>query len=98
MLNKANKIAANLASENGQADVAKFISVSKCKYSKKLRSMTLDTVKYGADDGGKDEAKVLLLTAAEVGNTHVTVCEGILLGLVTEFYRDRVLPWLRTGT
>ena len=53
-----------------------FISVSKCKYSKKLLSMTLDTVKYGAGDGGKDEVKVLLPTAAEEGNTHVTVCRA----------------------
>ena len=53
-----------------------FISDRKCKYSKKLQSMTLDTVKYGADDGGKDEVKVLLLTAAEEGNTHVTVCRA----------------------
>ena len=53
-----------------------FISDRKCKYSKKLLSMTLDTVKYGAGDGGKNEVKVLLPTAAEEGNAHITVCRA----------------------
>jgi ankyrin repeat protein len=34
----------------------------------KLRSTTLDTAEYGADDDGKDEAKVSLHAAAEEGS------------------------------
>ena len=69
-LNKAGTSAAELASENGQAEVAKFISEYKANTNtrNKLRSTTLDTVACGADDDGKDEAKVLLHDAADEGN------------------------------
>ena len=70
MLNKAGRSASELASENGRAEVAKFISEYKANPNtgSKLRSPTLDTVEYAADDDGKDEANDLLHAAAEEGN------------------------------
>jgi ankyrin repeat protein len=70
VLNKANRTAAELASENGQAEVAKFISEYKSNPNtrNKLLSTTLDTVEYDAEDDGKDEAKVSLHDAVEEGN------------------------------
>jgi ankyrin repeat protein len=70
VLDKAGRSAAKLASENGQAEVAKLISEYKSNADtrNKLQSTTLDTVEYGADDDGKDKAKVSLHTAAEAGN------------------------------
>jgi ankyrin repeat protein len=70
VLNKAGSSPAELALENGQAEVAEFISEYKANANtrNKLRSATLDTVEYGADNDGKDEAKVSLHTAAEEGN------------------------------
>ncbi len=70
MLNKAGRNAAKLASENGKAEVAKFLSEYKTNANtrNKLRSMALDTVEYGADDDGKDKAMVSLHAAAEEGN------------------------------
>jgi ankyrin repeat protein len=58
-LNKAGRSAAELASENGQATVAKFISEYKTNANtrNKLRSTTLDTVEYGADDDGERRGK-----------------------------------------
>ena len=55
MLNKANKTAAELASENGKAEVAKFIAEYKADANirNKIRSTTLDTAQYGADEDGK---------------------------------------------
>ena len=55
--------AGELALENGQAEVAKFI----CEYTadvnirNNLWSTTLDTVEYGVNKGGTDKAKDLLL-------------------------------------
>jgi ankyrin repeat protein len=70
VLNKAGGSAAELASENGQAEVANFITEYKANANtrNKLRSTTLDTIEYGADDDGKDEAKNSLHAAAEEGN------------------------------
>jgi ankyrin repeat protein len=70
VLNKAGRSAAELALENGQAEVAEFISEYKANAitRNKLRSTTLDTDEYCADDDGKDEAKVSLHAAAEEGN------------------------------
>jgi len=70
VLNKAGRSAAELASKNGHADVAKFISEYKtiATSGNKVRSATMDTVEYDADDDGKDEAKVSLHAAAEEGN------------------------------
>jgi len=70
VLNKAGRSAAELASENGQVEVAKFISEYKANPNtrNKSRSTTLDTVEYRADDDGTHEAKVSLHTAAEEGN------------------------------
>jgi ankyrin repeat protein len=67
---KAGRCAAELASENGQAEVAKFISEYRenTNTRNKLLSTTLDTVAYGADDDGKDAVKVSLHAAAEEGN------------------------------
>jgi len=73
VLNKANRTAAELASDNGQAEVAKFISEYKANPNtrNKLLSTTLDTVEFGADDDGKNEAKVSLHDAAEAGDIDV---------------------------
>ena len=71
VLNKAGRSAGELASENGQAEVAKFISEYRANPNagRNLRSMTLDTaVEYGADDDWKEEAKDLLHAAAEQGD------------------------------
>jgi len=70
MLNKAGRTAAELASENGQAEVAKFIPEYKANADtrNKLQFTTLDTVEDGVDEDGKDEAKVSLHAAAEEGN------------------------------
>jgi ankyrin repeat protein len=72
VLNTAGRSAAEFASENGQAEVAKFISEYKANPNtqNKLRSTTLDTGEYGADDYGRDEAKVSLHAAAEEGNVN----------------------------
>jgi ankyrin repeat protein len=69
-INLANRTAAELASKNGQAEVVKFISEYKANSNNrnKLLFTALDTVEYGADDDGKDEAKVSLHDAAEEGN------------------------------
>ena len=58
MLNKASKCAAELASENGQAEVEEFISEYKenANIRNKLLSTTLETVECSADDDGKVEA------------------------------------------
>jgi ankyrin repeat protein len=70
VVNKAGRSAAELASKNGQADVAKFICEYKANANtrNKLPSTALDTIEYGADDDGKDEAEVLLGAAAKAGN------------------------------
>jgi len=70
VLSKAGRSAAELASENSQAEVAKFISEYKTNPNtrNKLLSTTLDTVEYGADDDVKDEAKVSLHAAVEEGS------------------------------
>jgi ankyrin repeat protein len=67
VLNKAGRSAAELASENGQAEVVNFISEYKSNANtrNKLQSTTLDTVEYGVDDDGKDETKDSLHVAAE---------------------------------
>jgi ankyrin repeat protein len=59
-----------LASENSQAEVVKFISEYEANANtrNKLPSTRLDTVEYGADDDGKDDATVSLHAAAEEGN------------------------------
>jgi ankyrin repeat protein len=69
VVSKAGRSAGELASENGQAEVAKFISEYRANANTRnqLRSTTLDTVEYGADDDGK-EAKDSLHAAAEEGN------------------------------
>jgi len=70
VLNKAGRSAAELASENGQAEVAKFISEYKANANtrNKIRSMTLKTVEFGAVDDSKNEAKDSLHAAVEEGN------------------------------
>ena len=73
VLNKANKTAAELASENGQAEVAKFISEYKADADirNNIRSTTLDSTEstqFGADEDGKDEQNASLHAAAEEGN------------------------------
>ena len=73
VLNKANKTAAELASENDKPKVAKFIAEYKAdaKLRNKIRSTTLDTVQYGAIEDGKDKQKASLHSAAEEGNIDV---------------------------
>jgi ankyrin repeat protein len=75
VFNKANKTAAELASENGKAKIATFISDYKADASilNKVRSGTLDTAqsRYDADEDGKDEAMVSLHAAVKEGNVEV---------------------------
>ena len=73
VVNKAGRSAGELASENGQAEVAKFISKYKenANARDKLRSTILDTAEYGVDDDGKEEAEDLLNTAAEEGDIDI---------------------------
>jgi ankyrin repeat protein len=70
VLNQAERSAAELAWENGQAEVAKFISEYKANPNTRneLQSTTLNTVEGGAGDDGKDEGEVSLHAAAEEGN------------------------------
>jgi ankyrin repeat protein len=70
VLNKAGRSAAELAGKNGQAEVAKFVSEyeENANTRNRLRPTKLDTVEYGAEGDGKDEAKVSLHAAAEEGN------------------------------
>jgi ankyrin repeat protein len=65
VLNKANKTAAEMASEVDNAEVAKLIAEYKADANlrSKIRSATLDTAEYGADEG-----KGLLHAAVEEGN------------------------------
>ena len=69
VLDKAGRSAAELASENGQAEVAKFISEYKANANtrNKLRSTSLESIEFGADDDGRDEANDSLHAAAEEG-------------------------------
>jgi hypothetical protein len=62
-----------LASENGKAEVAKFIAEYKADANirNKIRSSTLDTAQYGADEDGKDEGNASLHAAAEEGNIDI---------------------------
>ena len=73
VLNKANKTATELASENCQAEVAKLIAEYKAdgNIRNKIRSTTLDTAQYAADEDGKDRGVALLHAAAEEGNIDV---------------------------
>ena len=73
VLNKANKTATELASENGEAEVAKLIAEYKAdgNIRNKIRSTTLDTAQYAADEDGKDRGVALLHAAAEEGNIDV---------------------------
>ena len=70
---QANKTAAELASENDKAEVANLITEYKTNANirNKIRSNTLDTAGYGADEDGKDEGKASLHAAAEDGNINV---------------------------
>ena len=70
VLDKDGRSAAELASGNDQADVAKFISEYKANPNtrNKLRSTTLDTVEYGAEDDTNVDATISLHTDAEEGN------------------------------
>jgi ankyrin repeat protein len=56
VLDKANKTAAELASENGKTDVAKFLTEYKgdANIRNKIRATTLDAAEYGADEDGKE--------------------------------------------
>ena len=61
VLNKAKRPAAELASENGQAEVAEFITKYKANVNTRNKSWPtkLDIVEYGADDDvAKAKAKV----------------------------------------
>jgi ankyrin repeat protein len=73
VLNKANKTAAELASENGEAEVAKFIAEYKADANirNKIRSSTLDIAQFGADEDGKDKGNAPLHAAAAEGNIDV---------------------------
>jgi ankyrin repeat protein len=66
VLNKTKKTATGLATENGQAKVAKFIADYKTdgNSQNKIRSTT-----YGVDEDGKDEGKAELHAAVEKGDT-----------------------------
>ncbi len=70
MVNKDNKTAAELASENGKAEVAKFISKYKADANirRNMRWTTLDIAKDGADENETDKEMAPLHTAAEDGN------------------------------
>jgi serine/threonine-protein phosphatase 6 regulatory ankyrin repeat subunit B len=80
VLNKANKTAAELASENGHAEVAKIIAEYKAdgNIRDNIYSTTLDTAQYGADDDGMDEGATSLHSATKEGDTDVV--ESLLEG------------------
>ncbi len=69
IFNKANKTAAELASENGKADVARFIGEYKADANirNKICSTTLDTALYGANGDGEEKI-ASYLDAAEEGD------------------------------
>ena len=73
VLNKANETADKLASENGQAEVARLVAEYKADADirNKIRSATLDTAQYGADEDRRDEGKASLHVAAEEGDIDV---------------------------
>ena len=73
VLNKANETADKLASENGQAKVARLIAEYKADADirNKICSATLDTAQYGADEDRRDEGKASLHITAEEGETDV---------------------------
>jgi hypothetical protein len=73
VLNKANKMAAELASEDGKAMIEMFISEYKgdANILNEVRSATLDITQYGADKGEKGEEMTSLHDAAEDGNLEV---------------------------
>jgi ankyrin repeat protein len=72
-LNEVNKTAAEMGSENGKVEVAKLITEYKsdANIRNKVRSTTLDTAQYGADEDGENEGKASLHAAAEEGNIDI---------------------------
>ena len=68
-VNKANETADRLASENGQAEVARLIAEYKADADirNKICSATLDTARYGVDEDRRDEGKASLHITAEEG-------------------------------
>ncbi len=73
VLNRANKSAVELASENNKSEVAKFIAEYKADANVRsnLRSTTLDMAQYGADEDWEDEESASLHPAAEEGNVDI---------------------------
>jgi len=73
MVNKTSKTAAELASENGKAEVAKLIAEyeADANIRRNIRSTTLDTAQGGADENGTDKEMATLHTAVEEGNIDV---------------------------
>jgi hypothetical protein len=71
MVNKANKTAAELASENGRARTAKFINEYKADGNgrNKVRLSTLGRVLCGADEDEKDEEATSAMRYVEKGES-----------------------------
>src|SRR6266478_3282066 len=73
MVNKANKTAVELASENGKAEVAKLIAEYKtdANIRRNIQSTTLDTPQDEADENRMNKEMVSLHAAAEEGNIDI---------------------------
>ena len=69
VLDKANRTAAELASENGQADIAKLIAEYRADANirNKIRSATIDAAQYDAGEDMEDGAEASLHAAVEEG-------------------------------
>jgi ankyrin repeat protein len=70
VVNEAGRSAAELVSENGQAELANFISEYKANSNSRnmLRSTTLDSVEYDAEVDRIYDAKASLHAAVEEGD------------------------------
>jgi ankyrin repeat protein len=73
VLNKANKTAGEMASENGKIDVSSFLAEYKADANvrNKIRSATLDLAQHDSHEDGEDEQSISLHTACEDGKVDV---------------------------
>ena len=106
ILNKANKTAAEMASENDKAEVAKLIAEYKADANirNKIRSTTFDTAqysaKYDADEDGERRGNASLHAAAAEGNIKVVeslVEQGVDINSCNESNATPLLLAARRG-
>jgi ankyrin repeat protein len=73
VLDKVNKTATDLASENGNGEIASFLAEYRTRsyIRNNVRSASFDTARHATDEYGKDEARTSLHTASKCGKLDV---------------------------